>query len=150
MVRAEQKDQVNYVPEFRCVGGPYGLQLPKSYNEVKKIGKLKSEKVLRTESWDNYKTHERELVFDGLRLYVITFTNDRAKYLIAAAEITKRRWFLAGNFRVGDLIEEAQKKLNAQTNPKAHSLEFGGESDSVIFRVSGGRITTITYDCYTG
>ena len=147
---AEQKDQVNYVPEFSCSRGPHSLRLPKSYDQLRSIGKLKSQKVIATQDWDKYKTQERELLFDGLRLTVITFTNDKARYVISGAEITDRRWSIAGSFKIGDTIEEALKSLNARRNPKANQIKVGGDTDSVVFRVVDGRVVAIAYDCYTG
>jgi hypothetical protein len=147
---AEQPDHVNHVPEFACSSGPHRLKLPKSYSSVRRLGKLKRETVTRTEDWDGYKAQERELVFEGLRLLVITFTNDRDRYIIAAADITDRRWNLVDGFRVGDTIDKARAKLAAASNANADTLEFGGDTDVVLFKVSGGRVTAISYDCYTG
>lgn len=114
------------------------------------MGKLKSQKVIATQNWDKYKTFETELLFDGLRLTVITFTNDRARYMVSSAEITDHRWSIAGGFKIGGPIEEALKNLNARPNPKANQFEFGGDTDSVVFRVVDGRVVAITYNCYTG
>ena len=146
---AAQKD-VNYVPELSCSRGPHALRLPKSYDALKALGQLRREKVIASQDWDKYKTHEVELLFDGLRLTVVTFTNDKVRYLISGAEITDRRWNVVGSFKVGDTIGEAAKRLNARLNPKASPLQFGGDTDSVAFKVINGRVVAITYDCYTG
>jgi hypothetical protein len=142
-------DNSGYVPAFGCDTGPFRLHLPKSFLALRSIGKIRSEKVLEVTDWGTYKSEDRELIFDGLKLIVITFTND-SKYMVARATITSSVWKFAGGFRVGDSVNSVMHRFNDKGSQEVEMLRFGGDTDSVDFSVSNGRVIIIDYSCYTG
>ena len=142
-------DANGYIEDCGCDSGPYAVHLPNSLKDLRSIGKLKSERVLGVEDWDTYKAETRELIFEGLRLVVITFTNNKP-YMIATVNITSPSWKNVSVFRVGDTVESIKKRLKRKSHIIGDWLKVGGDTDSLRFRISNGKIVEIEYQCYTG
>jgi hypothetical protein len=66
----------HFVDKLACESGPYALKLPKTYNELRKLGTLKAERLVREEELAEYKARHVDLIFNGLRLGVVTYSND--------------------------------------------------------------------------
>jgi hypothetical protein len=142
--------RTQYFPDLSCDGGRFGLNLPKTPQDLRKIGVLQKEKVLAETSWDDYKTQERELQFHGLVLVVITFTNDESRFMVVRTTITSPEWTFAGGFQVGQTITTVLQRLNIKDSPSQSGIRFAGDTDSVGLRFSDGRLVRIHYECYTG
>ena len=87
----------HFIDKLSCDSGPYGLKLPKTYDELRKIGALKGEKLLREQNLGAYKASYRDLVFNGLRLGVVTHSDDPEHYqagfhrLLTAIDASRKR-----------------------------------------------------------
>jgi hypothetical protein len=139
-----------YVGELSCTEGPYRVALPKSYTEVRKLARIQGEKILKTDDWGDYKTHLRVLTFEGLELAVITFSNDPHMYVLATATITSPAWLLAGRLRVGSNADSALRGLPVDEIPSDGVVTFNGDGDSIQISISGNRVKSVIYRCYTG
>ena len=146
---AQDEPQPVYVKDLSCTEGPFRLHLPSTYQAVRAIGHLRDEKVIQVQSWEKYKTEDRQLFFDGLRLDVVTFSNDNTRYLVAGAVVTTSGWSFAGGFRVGQSIDTALSRLGAKTGARSEIL-LGGDADALRLGVNGGKVVRIAYECYTG
>ena len=146
---AQDQPKPQYVKDLSCTEGPFRLHLPATYQAMRAIGQLRNEKVIQVQSWEQYKTEYRQLFFDGLRLDVITFSNDDARYLVAGAVVTTPGWSFAGGFRVGQSIEEALSRLGVHVGPNGEVL-VGGDADVLRLGVNRGKVTSVAYECYTG
>ena len=140
---------VTYDPNFKCENGLLGLRLPKSYEAVRSIGKLQQEQVVRVEDWGTYKSEGRELIFSGLTLHLVTFTNDKSRYMVESAVISGRQWALAGKIKIGDTVKDVLRRARKGVL-KDGEIEIAGDTDFVRYRIFKGKVTKITYVCYTG
>jgi len=139
-----------YFPDLSCDGGRFGLSLPKTLQDLRKIGVLQKEEVLTETSWGDDKTQERELQFSGLVLVVITFTNDESRYMVVRATITSPKWTFADGFQVGQTITAVLQQLGIKNSSSQSGISVAGDTDSVGFRFSDGRLARIRYECHTG
>lgn len=143
-------DNVTYVEQLNCTNGPYRIKLPKSYKAVRTLAPIKKEEILRTEDWDTYKAQYRSLSFEGLELAVVTFSNDPDRYLLSSATLSGPAWKMAGRLKVGNSAKFALRGFPVKAIPSDGKISFGGDSDSIHITLSGGRVTEVDYDCYTG
>ena len=148
LVRAESPSA--YIEQLTCEGGPYRITLPWSYAEVRKLGPLIKEEVLRTYNWDDYKTQDRSLIFQGLELVVVTFSNEPDKYMLSSAKLTGPQWRITGKLRVGNTAAFALRGIPFKSVPRNGNVSLGGDTDSIGIKLSNGRITEVYYACYTG
>jgi len=137
----------HFVDKFSCDSGPYSLKLPKTYDELRKLGSLKNERLIRDQDLGTYRARHRELVFHGLRLSVVTYSDQPEKYQVTSAEIRSPHWKIAGPFRHGTALppmvgDVATKNLNATT-----IVEFNGEEDLVRVHLRGRRVESLVYLC---
>ena len=139
-----------YVAELSCTAGPYRLALPRSYTHVRKLASLRGEKILETDDWGDYETHRRVLTFEGLELAVITFSHDPHRYVLATATITSPAWVLAERLKVGSSADSALRGLAVDGVPNDGVVTFSGDGDSIQVSISGSRVKSVTYECYTG
>src|SRR4051812_37102411 len=91
----------HFIDKLSCDSGPYKLKLPDTYDELRKIAPLKSERLVRDQDLGAYRARHRELVFSGLRLGVVTYSNEPEKYHVSSAEIRSSQWKIAVPFRQG-------------------------------------------------
>ena len=148
--QAEVEKYGGFIPKFGCFGGPFSLRLTNDYEALRSLGTLRSERVLDVRDWDTYKTETRELVFDGLRIEVITFTNDKSKAMLETVEITSRHWDIAREVQVGDSIDAVTRGFGVKEWKSDGEITFNGETDYVKFSTKQGRIIKIRFECYTG
>ena len=140
-------DISHFVDKLSCDSGPYGLKLPKTYDELRKLGALKSERLVRDQDFGAYRARHRELVFNGLRLSIVTYSDDPEKYQVSSAEIRSPQWKIAGPFRYGHALppvvgDVATKKLRSTS-----TVEFSGVEDVVRVHLRGHRVDALTYLC---
>lgn len=138
------------VPGFACAGSPLSISLPARWPDLRRLAPLQAEEVLGVEPWDGYQAITRALRFAGLRLEVVTFTNDPERYLLSLATITRPSWAL-GPLRVGADAATALRPWGITGPPPGAGWRIEGESDAVVVEATpAGRIARVTYDCYTG
>jgi hypothetical protein len=111
---------------------------------------MKRNTVLETHDWGTYRTHERKLSFDGLDLFIVTFSDDPNRYVVAGAIVTSAAWTLAGQLRVGIPAASALSGLPIESTPQDGELEFAGDADFIRVTIAGGRVKMVIYSCYTG
>jgi hypothetical protein len=141
------KNVSHFVDKLACDAGPYALKLPKSYGELKKIGALKSERVVREEDVGPYTVQYRDLQFSGLKLGIVTYSDDPARYEVASAEIRNSSWKIAGPFRQGHVLPAKVGDVATKSLSSTATVEFSGEEDVVRVRLVGRRVSTLTYLC---
>jgi hypothetical protein len=137
----------HFIDKLACDSGPYGLKLPKTYDELRKIGALKGEKLLRERDLGQYKAAYRDLVFNGLRLGVVTYSNDAEKYQVVSAEIRSPQWRIAGPFRQGQALPPRVGDVDTKVLKSGATVEFSGTEDTVRVQLSGRRVSVLTYLC---
>jgi hypothetical protein len=136
-----------YLEDCSCIDGPYAIHLPKSLKALRSMGKLKSERIIEINKIMG--TEDRELIYEGLRLIIITVKGDNT-YTVATANITSPSWKNISGFRIGDTVESIKKRLKGKTYKIGDWLEVGGDTDILRFRISNGKVVEIEYQCYTG
>lgn len=143
--------QPGYLPEFGCTMPPFGLRLPTHLQGVMKLAPVRHVEILEVENWDGYTATRKYVYFPGLTLGLITFSNDRERYMVSRAEITDARWAEISPFRVGEKASAVQRKLGllAEGDPDLKS-SYGSEGGDLRFESTDRTISKIIYDCYTG
>jgi hypothetical protein len=140
-------DTSHFIDKLSCDSGPYSLKLPKTYDELRKIGALKGEKLLRERDLGAYKASYRDLVFSGLRLGVVTYSNDAEKYQVVSAEIRSPQWRIAGPFRQGQALPPRVGDVDTKALKSSSIVEFSGTEDTVRVQLVGRRVQVLTYLC---
>jgi hypothetical protein len=140
-------DTSHFIDKLSCDSGPYGLKLPKTYDELRKIGALKGEKLRRERDLGAYKASYRDLVFSGLRLGVVTYSNDADKYQVVSAEIRSPQWRIAGPFRQGQALPPRVGDVDTKALKSSSIVEFSGTEDTVRVQLVGRRVSVLTYLC---
>ena len=136
----------HFVDELACDSGPYALKLPKTYNELRKLGALKAERLVREEDLAEYRARYVDLVFNGLRLGVVTYSNDPEHYQVTSAEIRSSQWRIAP-FRTGHPLPPRIGDVETKTLHSGATVEFSGEEDTLRVKLSGRRVSSLTYLC---
>ena len=141
-----------YMADFGCNDGKYGLRLPKKLPDVLKLAKGKKLEAGDVEVWSNgYTTRRNYLRFRGFTLTYISYSNDRNRYMVVAAEITDSAWQRLSPFRIGASIEATRQQLKPfSENDELLKYGFGSEAGEVKFETRGGVISKVIYSCYTG
>jgi hypothetical protein len=140
-------DTSHFIDKLSCDSGPYGLKLPQTYAELRKIGSLKGERMLRQENLGLYQAQYRDLTFNGLRLGVVTYSNDADKYQVVSAEIRGPQWRIAGPFRQGQVLPARVGDVDTKVLKSTATIEFSGTEDTVRVRLVGRRVSVLTYLC---
>ena len=131
-----------------CSAGPYGLQLPDSYDALRKLGTLKDDRILPALLRTGPGAEQRELTFNGLRLTILRKKLDPANYEVLSADVTGRGWKVTGPLKVGALLPARIADVDTRQFRGRGVVEFIGESKDVLrVRRSGRRISSITYLC---
>ena len=138
----------HFVDKLSCDSGPYGLKLPKTYEELRKIAPLKGERVVREQDFGTYRARYRELVFNGLKLSVVTYSDQpQGAYQVASAEIRSPAWKIAGPFRYGAALPAVVGDVQTKSLRSSATVEFSGEEDVVRVHLRGRRVASLTYLC---
>ena len=140
-------DTSHFVDKISCDSGSYGLKLPETYDALRKIGPLKGEKLLREQDRGSYRARFREMQFNGLRLAVVTYSNDPEKYQVLSAEIRSPHWKIAGPFRQGAALPPRVGDVETKTIRSSATVEFSGAEDTVRVRLVGRKVSVLTYLC---
>lgn len=125
------------------------VRLPPKLSQLRKLGTLREEQVVRTEEWEGYKAIEKLLRFDGLYIQVITFTNDPERFNLAAVYIESSKWSISP-FRVGESISTALSRMGTKATDPNGAWRFSGESDTMYIESRGSKVYRLVYECYTG
>ena len=141
------KNVSHFVDKLACDAGPYGLKLPKTYGELRRIGNLVRERVVREEDAGPYRLQYRELVFSGLRLGVVTYSNDSSRFDVSSAEIRAGSWKIAGPFRQGQVLPAKVGDVATKSLSSTATVEFSGMEDVVRVKLVGRRVSVLTYLC---
>lgn len=137
----------HFVDRVSCDSGPYGLKLPKTYAELRKLGPLKSERLIRDQDLGTYRARHSELVFNGLRLGVVTYSDQPGKYQVTLAEIRSPHWKIAGPFRQGQALPAVVGDVPTKALAGTATVEFSGDEDTVRVQLRGRRVAVLTYLC---
>ena len=137
----------HFIDKLSCDSGPYGLKLPETYAELKKIGPLVNERLVRDQDFGTHRARHRELVFNGLRLEVITYSNEPDKFYVSQAEIRSPHWKISGPFRYGQVLPAVVGDVHTKTLRGTSTVEFSGDEDTVRVRLVGRRVMGLTYLC---
>jgi hypothetical protein len=137
----------HFVDKLACDSGPYGLKLPKTYDELKKIAPLKSERLIREQDFGAYRARYRELLFNGLKLSVVTYSDQPETFQVSAAEIRSPQWKIAGPFRYGAALPPVVGDVQTKTLSASSTVEFSGDEDLVRVHLRGRRVASLTYLC---
>jgi hypothetical protein len=137
----------HFVDKLSCESGPYSLKLPKTFDELRKIAPLKSERLVREQDFGTYRARHRELVFNGLKLSVVTYSDQPETYQVAAAEIRSPAWKIAGPFRYGAALPAVVGDIHTKSLRSSATVEFAGEEDLVRVQLKGHRVAALTYLC---
>ena len=140
-------DTSHFVDKLSCDSGPYGLKLPITYDALRKIGPLKGEKLLREQDLGAYRARYRDLQFNGLRLGVVTYSNDPDMYKVVSAEIRSPHWKISGPFRQGAALPIRVGDVETKTIRSSSTVEFNGNEDTVRVRLVGRKVSVLTYLC---
>ncbi|MBV9191958.1 MAG: hypothetical protein JOZ85_15835 [Betaproteobacteria bacterium] len=140
-------DISHFVDKISCDSGPYALKLPETYDALRKIGPLKGEKLLREQDHGTYRARYRDLQFNGLRLNVVTYSNDPEKFQVVFAEIRSPHWKIAGPFRQGAALPVRVGDVETKTIRSSATVEFSGAEDTVRVRLVGRKVSSVTYLC---
>lgn len=140
-------DTSHFVDKLSCDSGPYGLKLPDTYDALRKIGPLKGEKLLRDQDRGSYRARYRDLQFNGLRLAVVTYSNDPENYKVVSAEIRSPQWKIGGPFRQGAALPIRVGDVETKTIRSGATIEFNGNEDTVRVRLVGRKVSVLTYLC---
>ena len=137
----------HFVDKLSCGSGPYSLKLPKTYAELRKIAPLKGEKVVREQDLGEYKARYVDLIFNGLRLGVVTHSNGEGNYQVTSADIRSSSWRIAGPFRYGQALPARVGDVETKALSPSATVEFSGNEDTVRVKLKGRRIFGLTYLC---
>jgi hypothetical protein len=137
----------HFVDQLSCDDGPYGLKLPETYKELRKIAPLKAERLIREQDLGPYKARYLDLLFNGLRLGIVRYSNDEEHYQVISAEIRSPQWRIAGPFRQGQALPPRIGDVQTKGLRGSSTVEFSGDEDTVRVKLVGRRISILTYLC---
>ncbi len=146
---AHAADASYFAEPVSCTDGPFGLRLPASYDELRRLGTLRDDRVLPGQIGPSPAAEQRELTFNGLRLTILRTKLDPANYQVLTADVTSRAWKIAGPLHVGGLLPLKVADIDTRQFRGRGIVEFIGESTDVLrVRRSGRRISSLTYLCH--
>lgn len=130
-------------------GSPCGVNLPKSYQELRELAPLLREDAEEVMGSASGLAVRRWLDFGTLSIEVLTFGEEPNAYLLSSVEVSSARWNVTGPFRVGQRVETALRRLGAVALPGVTVTErFGDQGAQIQFMTLGGRITKIRVSCF--
>jgi hypothetical protein len=86
-------------------------------------------------------------LFNGLRLGVVTYSNDAERSEVSSAEIRGPSWKISGPFRQGQLLPAQVGDVATKTLSSTSTVEFAGDEDVLRVRLVGRRVSVLTYLC---
>jgi hypothetical protein len=146
---AQGADTSYFAEAVSCTDGPYALHLPDSYDELRRIGALRDDRVLPGQIRPNPAAEQRELTFQGLRLTIERAKLDPTNYQVLSADVTRGGWKISGPLKVGGVLPAKIADVDTRQFRGRGMVEFIGEGKDVLrVRRSGRRISTISYLCH--
>jgi hypothetical protein len=137
----------HFIDKLSCDSGPYSLKLPKTYDELRKIAPLKGERLVREQDFGTYRARYSELIFNGLKLSVVTYSDQPDTFQVSGAEIRSPQWKIAGPFRYGQALPPVVGDVATKTLKSSATIEFSGTEDVVRVQLRGRRVAALTYLC---
>jgi hypothetical protein len=137
----------HFIDQLSCDSGPYGLKLPKTYAELRKLGGLKGERLVKEQELGPYKARYVDLIFNGLRLGIVTHSDDPEHYQVTSAEIRSSQWRIAGPFRPGQALPARIGDVETKTLYGTATIEFSGKEDTVRVHLVRRRVSSLQYLC---
>jgi hypothetical protein len=137
----------HFIDKLSCDSGPYGLKLPKTYDELRKLAPLKGERLVREQDFGTYRARYSELIFNGLKLSVVTYSDQPDTFQVSGAEIRSPQWKIAGPFRYGQALPPVVGDVATKTLKSSATIEFSGTEDVVRVQLRGRRVAALTYLC---
>jgi hypothetical protein len=137
----------HFIDKLSCASGPYGLKLPKTYDELRKLAPLKGERLVREQDFGTYRARYSELIFNGLKLSVVTYSDQPDTFQVSLAEIRSPQWKIAGPFRYGQALPPVVGDVATKTLKSSATVEFSGDEDVVRVQLRGRRVAALTYLC---
>jgi hypothetical protein len=146
-----QAQESRFVESLRCVGGPFGMQLPLDARQIRSIGPLVRETVAEVEPWEGYTATRKTLHFEGLELGVIVFSNDPSRLMITSAEVSSPKWNTRLPFKIRQPISAALARLGEHAQgDESLKQTYASEGDALRFRTADGLVVGLSYSCYSG
>jgi len=140
-----------FVEGLACNGGAHGLRLPATLPELMRLGRVQQETVQGTERWEGYTATRKTVSFQGLVLGIVTFSNQADRYMLSSAEISSASWQKLSPYVVGQPVKTVRSVLGAAAaDDEQLRSTYTGESDSIRFETTGGKVSKVVYQCYTG
>ena len=103
--------------------------------------------MVREQDFGPYKARYVDLLFNGLRLGVVTYSNDEGNYQVTSADIRTSSWRIAGPFRYGQALPARVGDVETKALSANATVEFSGDEDTVRIKLKGRRISALTYLC---
>ena len=140
-----------YVEDVQCQAGPFGLHLPMTLPQVMALGPIIRQVDGDVEQAPGYTATRRYVDFNGLALDLIVFSNDPDRYMLVYAMASLPRWGALLPFPVGSPAAAVRAALGSHSkgDPSLRAT-YGGDTDSMKFKVAKGKIVEVSYECYTG
>jgi hypothetical protein len=136
---------------MNCVGGKFGLVLPKNAKKLPLLGKLLDEEVTEVERWEGHIATRKTLHFDGLELGIVQIANEPMRVMITHASVTKPRWNHLVPFKLGSAVNSVKVMLGAAADGDEELKRiYRGETDEVQFETQSGVLSGVSYSCYSG
>ncbi len=145
-------DPQYFVEGLACQGGKFSLKLPATLPALLALGPRPRVERLETQRWEGYTTTHERVLFDGLYVDLIAYSNDPGRYSLAKVTIRSSAWARLAPFAVGEPVDAARARLGsvAKDDWQLRSI-YAGENESVRFETTrAGNVSAIIYECYTG
>ena len=145
-------DPLTFVEGLACQGGKLSLRLPSTLPGLLALAARHGEKKLETQRWEGYTTTRTQVLFDGLAVDLVTYSNDPNKYSLERATIRSAAWAKLAPFAVGEDIDAVRATLGdlAKDDWQLRSV-YSSENESIRFETTkAGKVSAIIYECYTG
>lgn len=138
------------VEHFSCTHGPFALRLPRTLTAVMNMAPRLNMEILPGELGDGFTTMVRYVQFQGLRLGLVTFSNDADRYLVSYAEIASKRWNQVSPFRItaSAALAHFQLGTHAEHDPKLKALYGSRAADVSFILTPRGKLAKVRYACY--
>ena len=78
---------------------------------------------------------------------VVTYSDDPEHYQVTSAEIRSSQWHIAGPLRTGHPLPPRVGDVETKTLSSSATVEFSGEEDTLRVKLSGRRVSVLTYLC---
>lgn len=138
------------VEHFSCAHGPFALHLPRTLTAVMNMAPRLNMEILPGELGDGFTTMVRYVQFQGLRLGLVTFSNDAERYLVSYAEIASKRWNHISPFLITSpaALVHFQLGTHAAQDPKLKALYGSRAADVSFILTPRGKLAKVRYACY--